>query len=112
VEGTRAHERYAVEIDAEITFAEGVVPARTRNISRGGICIQAPRSLATGQTVLVALALVFDDLAMSEPLALSGRIVWCTRLAPESHQLGVMFLNLTANQRDDLELLLRYLNRD
>jgi Tfp pilus assembly protein PilZ len=111
VESTRAHERYAIEIDAEITYADGVLPARTRNVSRGGLCIQAPRPLAAGQTVIVGLALVFDDLAMSEPLALNGRIVWCTRVTVESYQLGVTFVNLTAAQRDDLELVLRYLNR-
>ena len=110
VESTRAHDRYAVEVDAEIVAADRTIPARTRNVSRGGLCVRTARAMLPGEDVTVSLALIFDESAMSESLAVRGRVVWCTRLAHEHHQMGVMFVGLTGDQRSYLEMFLRYLN--
>jgi hypothetical protein len=63
-----------------------------------------------GEDVTVSLALIFDESAMSESLALRGRVVWCTRVARDHHQTGVMFVGLTGEQRSYLDMFLRYLN--
>jgi Tfp pilus assembly protein PilZ len=110
VDNPRAHPRYAVELDAEITSEANRLPARTRNVSHGGLCVEAKRPLPAGLDVIVTLALVFEDQAMSEPLGLRGRIVWCTRVSEELHQLGVTFVGLTGDQRGYVEMFLRFLS--
>src|SRR5687768_12381054 len=77
---SRAHPRYALEIDAKITSGAEHFPARTRNVSKGGLSIITEQPLPVGNDVTVTIALVFDEQAMSEPLPLRGRVVWCTPL--------------------------------
>jgi hypothetical protein len=106
---TRAHPRYAVEIDAEVLVGERRIPARTKNISRGGIAMTADSALAIGATVTVSLALVFDEAAKSEPLPVQGRVVWCSPLHKESYQLGVMFVGVRSEERSYVDMFIRYL---
>ena len=106
---TRVDPRYTVEIDAEIALGPDRFPARTRNLSRGGISIVAPRALPVGEAVGVSLSLGRDERAMSEPLPLRGRVVWSTPLPSGEHQVGVTFVGLTGDGRVYLELFLRYL---
>jgi len=110
VSGTRAHPRYALEIDAEIVTAQERIPARTRNISHGGLSVEATQNVLTGDIITIFVALVFDDERMSESLALKGRVVWCTPLAPGRFQIGATFVNLTREDRSYIELFLRYLD--
>ena len=105
----RAHPRYALEIDAEIASGADRIPARTRNVSKGGLSIVAEQPLRVGEDVTVTIALVFDEQAMSEPLPLRGRVVWCTPLDDSRYQVGVTFVGLTGDQRLYVELFLRYL---
>lgn len=57
----------------------------------------------------MTLALVFDKEAMSEPLPLNGRVVWCSELTDGRWQLGAMFIGLRSTERLYLEMFLRYL---
>jgi hypothetical protein len=104
----RAHPRYALEVDAEVRHAGGKIPARTRDVSRGGGCLSIPVGLPLGAEVTISIALVFDEETFSEPLALRARVVWCTPIG-DRHQLGVTFIGMTAEQRHYLEMFLRYL---
>ena len=105
----RAHPRYALEIDAEIRFDEHKIPARTRNVSHGGLSLITARAIPVGRSVVVAIALVFDEEAMSEPLPLRGRVVWCTELGKDRYQIGATFVSPTREERQYVELFLRYL---
>jgi c-di-GMP-binding flagellar brake protein YcgR len=112
VPGTRAHPRYALEIDAEVRVGERSLPARTRNISRGGMAITTRNALPVGAGVTISLALVFalgDEKAMSEPLPLQGRIVWCSPLVHDTYQLGLMFVGVRAEERSYVDMFIRYL---
>jgi Tfp pilus assembly protein PilZ len=109
VPDTRAHPRYALEIDAEIKLGEEQIPARTRNVSKGGLCIVTEQPLPVGQDVTVTIALVFEEQTMSDPLPLRGRVVWCTPLEEGRYQVGATFVGLTGDQRVYVELFLRYL---
>jgi hypothetical protein len=106
---TRAHPRYALEIDAEIASAEDRIPARTRNVSRGGLCIATAQPLPVGIDVMITISLVFEEQAMSEPLPIRGRVVWCTPIDEGRYQIGATFVGLTGDQRIYIELFLRYL---
>ncbi len=107
---TRAHPRYALEIDAEIASGRDTIPARTRNIGRGGLCVEAPRAVPVGHDVIVTISLVFDEQSMSEPLPLRGRVVWCTPIAPGRYQIGATFVGVTGDERSYVDLFLRYLD--
>lgn len=106
---SRAHPRYALEIDAEIRCEGETIPARTRNISRDGLSIVTERAVPVGPEVTIAIALVFAGEAMSESLPLRGRAVWCTSLGAGAYQIGVSFVGLTSDERSYVDLFLRYL---
>ncbi len=106
---SRAHPRYALEIDAEIRFEQQRIPARTRNVSHGGLSLITATPLPAGRQVTIVIALVFDQEAMSEPLPLRGRVVWCTELDRDRYQVGATFESLTREERQYLDLFLRYL---
>ena len=105
----RAHPRYAVEVDAEFDGPTGKLPARTRDVSHGGMACYAGAALAIGQTMDVALSLVFPGGELSEPLILRTKIIWCTPLRDGIHQIGTAFVGLTQDARQYLDIFLRYL---
>jgi Tfp pilus assembly protein PilZ len=106
--GSRAHPRYAIEIDAELGFGERRIPARTRNVSHGGLAIVAAEPAPVGELIVVTLALVFET-AKSEALPLRGRVVWCSPIADGTYQIGVVFVAVRAEERANVDMFLRYL---
>ena len=104
----RAHPRHALEVDAEVRTQSGTIPARTRDVSRGGLALELSEPLPLGTEVMLNLALVFDEETFSEPLLLRARVVWCTRLA-DKHQIGTTFVSMTNEQRAYLDMFMRYL---
>ena len=108
-EETRAHPRFAVEVDAEVRLVDRVIPARTRNVSRGGICFVTREAIPLGTEVVLNMALVFDEQTFSEPLLVRSRIVWCTDLGGGRWQVGTTFFGLTQDNRAYLDMFLRYL---
>ena len=105
---SRAHPRYALEVDAEVRTQTGTIPARTRDVSRGGLALTLPEALPLGTELTLNLALVFDEETFSEPLLVRARVVWCTRIA-DKHQIGTTFVAMTNEQRAYLEMFMRYL---
>lgn len=104
----RAHPRYALDLDAEIRFGDLRIPARSRNVSSGGMCFTLDEPLPVGCEVELSMALVFEEEVFSEPLNVRARVVWCTRLG-DKLQVGTCFVGLTNEDRDYLEMFLRYL---
>lgn len=105
----RQHPRYALEVDVEIRTPSGAVPARSRDVSRGGLCCISSAQLALGTEVQLNLSLVFDEETFSEPLLVRARVVWCTGLGQGKYQVGTSFVGLTQENRAYLEMFLRYL---
>ena len=108
-EARRQSPRYAMEAAVELTLGPTVSRGRTDNISRGGLCAIVDKALERGAIVDVGLSLVFDEDTFSEPLTLPARVVWATSLGSDRHQVGTSFLNLTNEQKNYLEMFLRYL---
>jgi PilZ domain-containing protein len=109
IDSTRAHPRYALEVDAQVRLQDRVLPIRTKDVSRGGLCFGAPIPIPAGTPVELSLSLVFDEQTFSEPLVVRARVVWCTTLEPKRHQVGTAFIAMTNEQRAYLDLFLRYL---
>ena len=110
VSGQRRDRRYVVDVDATIHLPDGgKLKARTRDVSRNGICLVAAQAMPVGVLVGLELVLSFGNNSFSEPLNLSGRLVWCTNLAG-SYQVGAMFEEVTDQQDQFLEMVLQYLD--
>ncbi|MEO6950510.1 MAG: PilZ domain-containing protein [Polyangia bacterium] len=109
----RAHPRYAIELDAQLFPVGGGAPiaGRTHDISRGGFCLMC-LDLATlipnGTVCEVRLSLVFSETEFSEPLVLTGSVMWCTRLK-HATQVGVKFEGLDARMSGFLDLFIGFL---
>ncbi|HEY0709905.1 MAG TPA: PilZ domain-containing protein [Polyangia bacterium] len=106
---TRKNRRFAVDVEATLDIKGQRLRARTRDISRSGICLITDQPIAAGQLLPVELVLAFGDDAYSEPLSLTARIVWCTNL-DGNYQVGAMFDEVTDQQDGFLEMFLEYLD--
>ena len=104
----RRHRRYAVDVEATLGIGGIRVRARTRDISRTGICLISTEPVVPGTLAPLELVLAFGEDSYSEPLSLSARIVWCTELGG-SFQVGAMFDDVTDQQDGFLEMFLQYL---
>jgi hypothetical protein len=108
-EDSRRHPRYAVDVEANLTLPAGRnFSARTRDLSRSGICLITSEPLGMGAMLRVDLVLAFGGDAFSEPLALEARVVWCSNLGG-TYQVGAMFDDLTDQQDGFLDMFLQYL---
>jgi PilZ domain len=106
----RRHPRFSVDVEVTVIRAGGRrVGARTRDLSRTGICLICSEAVASGTAVTLNLVLAFGQSAFSEPLTLSARVVWCSNIAG-SYQVGAMFDDLTDQQDSFLEMFLRFLD--
>ena len=108
MEESRKHPRFAVDISVDLLTGTGALTGRCRNLSRGGLCADLPRSLALGAQVTARISLVFDTQTASEPLELPSRVVWSTAIG-DDYQIGVAFTPPTKAQLEFLDLFLRYI---
>ncbi|HEY5952582.1 MAG TPA: PilZ domain-containing protein [Kofleriaceae bacterium] len=104
----REHPRYAADVGIKLYVGKEITEARTRNISRGGMCADLAIALPIGKDVEIDITLVFEDKSVSEPLRLPARIVWCTPFEG-GFQVGVSFRPLDKQRAEYLTLFLKYL---
>jgi len=105
----RREKRKTIDVNATI-FVEGrVVAARTRDMSRLGLCLITDAEIPRNTDLEIRLVLSLGEHRMSEPLMLSGRAAWCTALFGK-YQIGVMFVNMDAEQYRFLDLFMRFLD--
>lgn len=110
MEDKRDHERFATEVDATIHTGEAVIPARTRNVSNGGMSFEIDNAIELGAVLRLKLALVFDESTLSEPIELSACVVWCTAIGDGRFQVGTSFTDMTNESRSFLGMFLRFLS--
>jgi hypothetical protein len=109
-ENLRRYPRFHVDVQANVSTADGrKVIARTRDLSRSGICLVMSEDLGSGVTLGIELVLLLGPSSTSEPLRLRARVVWCTAIAG-AYQVGAMFDNLSAKEASFLDMFLRYLD--
>jgi hypothetical protein len=106
----RRFRRFSVDVEASIsTEAMAEVKARTRDLSRTGICLIGSQAVERGAMLRLRLVLAFADNRHSDPLVLHARVVWCADISG-SFQIGALFEEVTEVQDTFLEMFLHYLD--
>ena len=108
----RLFRRFACQLAVEVEAPDGrVLAGQSRNLSRGGLCLETADPVDAGAEVTVRVTLVFDEDSTSEPLDLPARVVWCTPFGEHAHQVGTQFLQLSSERLTYLDMFLRYLEQ-
>jgi hypothetical protein len=105
----REHPRFNVDIQVAVAVAEVKFAARTRDMSRAGVCLVADQPIARETEISLELVLTFGDAGASEPLKMVGRVAWCTALFG-SYQIGVKFVKLDDDRARYLDMFVGFLD--
>ena len=109
-ENLRRYPRFHVDVQANVHTVDGrKLVARTRDLSRTGICLVMTENLGSGANLGIELVLLLGPTSTSEPLPLRARVVWCTSISG-AYQIGAMFDGLSAKESSFLDMFLRYLD--
>lgn len=105
----RQHPRFNVDIQVAVEVANEQFAARTRDISRSGLCLVAMKSLSRDTEISLDLVLTFGTEGTSEPLRLQGRVAWCTALFG-AYQIGVKFVKVDEDRARYLDMFVGFLD--
>lgn len=108
---SRREERRSVDVRATISVGGLNVVARTRDISRSGICLVTETEIPRDTELNIELVLSLGADTMSEPLLVTGRSIWCTPMFGK-YQIGAMFVQLNADRNRFLDLFMRFIDGD
>lgn len=109
VRDSRKEPRRAVTLNATVSVEGKVVAARTRDMSRSGICLVSDTSLPRDTELGVELVLTLGPSTVSEPLRLLARTVWCTGMFGK-FQIGAKFVGIDPERRRFLDLFMRFID--
>jgi len=105
----REHPRFNVDIQVAVSVADAKFAARTRDMSRAGLCLVAEQPIAADTEISLQLVLTFGDAGTSEPLKVIGRVAWCTALFG-SFQIGVKFVKVDDDLARYLDMFVGFLD--
>jgi PilZ domain-containing protein len=105
----RQHQRFNVDVQVSVSIDRQNFAARTRDISRAGLCLIATQPIARDTEVALEMVLTFGDDGVSEPLSIFGRVAWCTALFG-SYQIGVKFVKVDGQRGKYLDMFVGFLD--
>jgi len=105
----REHPRFNVDIQVTVAVDDAKWAARTRDMSRAGLCLIADQSIPVDTEIGLELVLTFGEAGATEPLELTGQVAWCTALFG-SYQIGVKFVNLDDDRARYLDMFIGFLD--
>lgn len=105
----RQHPRFSVDVQVAVSVGTAKLAARTRDISRAGVCLVAMRQLPRDTDISLELVLTFGEGGVSEPLKLHGKVAWCTALFG-AYQLGVKFVKVDDERARYLDMFIGFLD--
>jgi hypothetical protein len=105
----RQHPRYNVDVQVNVTVANEHFEARTRDVSRAGLCLVAAEPISREKEIALEMVLTFGDDGMSEPLTILGRVAWCTALFG-AYQIGVKFVQVDDERAKYLDMFVGFLD--
>jgi len=105
----REHPRFNVDIQVAVSVADAKFAARTRDMSRAGVCLIGEQPIAADTEISLELVLTFGEAGTSEPLKVIGRVAWCTALFG-SFQIGVKFVKVDDDLARYLDMFVGFLD--
>ena len=105
----REHPRFNVDIQVAVSVADAKFAARTRDMSRAGLCLIGEQPIAADTEISLELVLTFGEAGTSEPLKVFGRVAWCTALFG-SFQIGVKFVKVDDDLGRYLDMFVGFLD--
>ncbi len=105
----RQHPRFNVDVQVAVSVANESFAARTRDISRAGLCLIATQPIPRETEIALEMVLTFGDDGVSEPLSILGRVAWCTALFG-SYQIGVKFVKVDDERAKYLDMFVGFLD--
>ena len=105
----RQYPRYNVDLKVTASIGKDRFDARTRDISRAGICLVGMRPLDRDAEITLNLVLTFGSEGASEPLALLGRVAWCTAMFG-AYQIGIKFVKVDQERARYLDMFVGFLD--
>jgi PilZ domain-containing protein len=105
----REHPRFDVDIQVAVSVADAKFAARTRDMSRAGLCLIGEQPIAADTEISLELVLTFGEAGTSEPLKVIGRVAWCTALFG-SFQIGVKFVKVDDDLARYLDMFIGFLD--
>jgi hypothetical protein len=109
VKDARQFPRFAVDLQVAVSTGPRRYQARSRDISRTGICLITKQAIRLESEIELQLVLAFEAGGVSEPLVVAGRVVWCTGLFG-AFQIGVMFAELDDERARHMEMFIGLLD--
>ena len=109
----RRDHRYEVELAAEVEAAGEPVLAATRNLSKGGVCLDVERPLPEGATLGVSLFLTLEGIEQADhdALVVPAKVIWCSERDDGGYTAGLQFGTLSSSQVSAVEAFLQSLGR-
>lgn len=101
-----------VRIRAKITTPEFSTDALTHDINREGATFYSHREVSPGTLVSLTLSLLLGQNSASEPLQLTGKVLWCTEVKDNLFQLGATFTGMDGQRMGYLDIFLRLLQQE
>jgi len=105
----REHPRFNVDLQVAVTVADAKFAARTRDMSRAGLCLIGEQPIAADTEISLELVLTFGEAGTSEPLKMFGRVAWCTALFG-AYQIGVKFVKVDDDGARYLDMFVGFLD--
>ena len=105
----RQHPRFNVDIKVGVSVESVHFEARTRDMSRAGVCLVATHPIPRETEISLELVLTFGDAGNSEPLTVIGRVAWCTALFG-AYQIGVKFVKVDDDRGRYLDMFVGFLD--
>ena len=106
---SRVERRRSVDLRATVSLEQRVLTVRTRDISRSGICLIGDAEIPRDTDLEIDLVLTFGAETRTEPLSLTGRAVWCTKMFGK-FQIGVKFVDVDMEKLRFLDLFMRFMD--
>jgi hypothetical protein len=105
----REHPRFNVDIQVGVTVADAKFAARTRDMSKAGVCLIGEQPIPPDTEISLELVLTFGESGTSEPLKMIGRVAWCTALFG-AYQIGVKFVKVDDDRARYLNMFVGFLD--
>jgi hypothetical protein len=96
----RRHPRLDVRLAAEVRTARSLFTARTRNLSKGGCCLESSYPLQETDRIRVGLFVVVDGIEDETlpPMRVLGTVQWTAQNDEGLHVSGIQFVEMSSAQ--------------